>query len=77
MGRRARLPCGLGQVGKAFRNEISPGNFLFRTREFELMELQWFCDPAESMEWHSYWVEECVSWLRKVGLREDSVRRRE
>jgi glycyl-tRNA synthetase len=71
---RKKLPLGIGQVGKSFRNEISPGNFLFRTREFEQMELQYYCDPAASGEKFHYWVDFCTAWLAKYGIRPENVR---
>jgi glycyl-tRNA synthetase len=73
---RKRLPLGVGQVGTSFRNEIAVGNFLFRTREFEQMELQYFCHPRDSAAAHATWVGRCEAWLLGVaGLRRDSVRR--
>ena len=73
---RAQLPFGVGQCGKSFRNEITLGNFIFRTREFDQMELQYFCESSTSSTWHEYWVDECESWLRDaVGLSSDRVRR--
>lgn len=73
--RRPRLPLGVAQIGKAFRNEISPGQFLFRTREFEQMELEYFVNPAESEDSYRYWVAEAHTWLRQtVGLSEDRLR---
>ena len=73
--RRPRLPLGVAQIGKAFRNEISPGQFLFRTREFEQMELEYFVNPAESEDSYRYWVAEAHTWLRQtVGLNEDRLR---
>lgn len=73
---RSRLPLGIGQVGKSFRNEISPSNFLFRTREFEQMELEYFCRSEESQRWFDYWLDYCHQWLLDVGLRSESVRRK-
>jgi len=73
---RRKLPCGVGQIGKSFRNEITLGNYIFRTREFEQMELQYFCENSTSMEWYDYWVEKCETWLHDaVGLEKSSVRR--
>ena len=73
--RKTSLPVGIGQIGKAFRNEITLGNFIFRTREFEQMELQYFCEQSSSMSVYDYWVEMCETWLRDtIGLRSDSVR---
>jgi glycyl-tRNA synthetase len=71
---RKRLPMGIGQTGKAFRNEISPRDFIFRTREFEQMELEYFTHPKESREWFSYWVSFCVNWLNKYGLKKENIR---
>ena len=74
---RRRLPLGLGQAGKSFRNEIGVANFVFRTREFEQMELQFFCDPEDSPRWHAYWVSFSERWLKDVvGLAPESLRRR-
>lgn len=70
---RKKLPLGIAQVGKAFRNEITPGNFIFRTREFEQMELEFFCKPGTDMEWFYYWKEYCMNWLLKYGLSEDNL----
>jgi glycyl-tRNA synthetase len=73
--RTAKLPLGVGQIGKAFRNEISPGQFLFRTREFEQMELEYFVNPAESADWYKFWVSEVHTWLQQVvGLSPTSLR---
>ncbi|MDP4134083.1 MAG: glycine--tRNA ligase [Bacillota bacterium] len=74
---RRKLPFGIGQVGKSFRNEITPGNFTFRTREFEQMELEFFCAPGTDMEWFSYWKEFCKTWLFSLGLRADSLKFRD
>ena len=65
---RRKLPFGVCQVGKAFRNEITPGNFTFRTREFEQMECEFFCKPGTDLEWFAYWKEYCVNWLKSLGL---------
>lgn len=73
--KRATLPFGVGQIGKAFRNEISPGNFLFRQREFDLMELQFFTAPEDSAKWHAYWVDYCYNWLLRHGISESRVRK--
>jgi glycyl-tRNA synthetase len=70
---RKRLPFGIGQVGKSFRNEITPGNFIFRTREFEQMELEFFCRPEEEMKWFTYWRSFCVQFLYDIGLKEENV----
>lgn len=74
---RKRVPFGIGQIGKAFRNEITPGNFIFRTREFEQMELQFFCEPGSDEEWHEYWKEACMQWLIDLGAKEDKLRMRD
>jgi glycyl-tRNA synthetase len=71
---RGRLPLGVGQIGKSFRNEISPGNFIFRQREFEQMELQYFCHPDAAMGFYHYWIEECKNWLINLGLPVESIR---
>ena len=71
---RRRPPFGIAQIGKSFRNEITPGNFLFRTREFEQMEMEYFVPPGEAEEWHRYWVEERLSWYRRYGLRDSHLR---
>ena len=74
---RRKLPMGLGQVGKSFRNEITPGNFLFRIREFEQMELEFFCKPGTDMEWFKYWRAFCKDWLLSLGMKEESLRLRD
>ena len=74
---RKKIPFGIGQVGKAFRNEITPGNFTFRTREFEQMELEFFCEPGTDLEWYDYWKNFCLNWLKTLGIREESLRLRE
>lgn len=74
---RKKLPFGIGQVGKSFRNEITPGNFTFRTREFEQMELEFFCKPGEDMEWFYYWKDFCMKWLLSLGIKEENVRFRD
>lgn len=74
---RKRIPFGVGQMGKSFRNEITPGNFIFRTREFEQMELEFFCKPGTDLEWFGYWKDQCKAWLLSLGLREDNVRLRD
>lgn len=72
---RRRVPFGVAQVGKAFRNEITPGNFIFRTREFEQMEIEFFCEPGTQLEWHEKWKEECKKFLiDTVGLKEENLR---
>jgi glycyl-tRNA synthetase len=74
---RRKLPLGVAQIGKSFRNEITPGNFIFRTREFEQMELEFFCKPGEDMEWFQYWRAFCLNWLKSLGMREDNLRLRD
>ena len=75
--RRDKLPFGIAQVGKAFRNEVTPSNFIFRTREFEQLELQWFCDASESSKYHAYWVNECLAFAVDVcGLKPENLRLR-
>ncbi|QHE62209.1 glycine--tRNA ligase [Rossellomorea vietnamensis] len=74
---RKKMPFGIAQVGKSFRNEITPGNFTFRTREFEQMELEFFCKPGEDLEWFSYWREFCKNWLLNLGMCEDNMRLRD
>ncbi len=74
---RRKPPFGIAQFGKAFRNEITPGNFLFRVREFELMEVEFFVPPAEAPKWHEYWIEQRLDWHRSLGLRDENLRVRE
>jgi len=74
---RKKVPFGIGQIGKSFRNEITPGNFIFRTREFEQMELEFFCHPSESQTWYEHWKTYCMDWLRTLGMQEDNLRMRE
>lgn len=74
---RKKIPFGIGQIGKAFRNEITPGNFIFRTREFEQMELEFFCKPGNDIEWFKYWKGFCYNWLLKFGLSKDNIRMRD
>jgi len=74
---RKKLPFGVCQVGKAFRNEITPGNFTFRTREFEQMELEFFCKPGTELEWFAYWKKFCHEWLLNLGLRDENLRLRD
>jgi glycyl-tRNA synthetase len=70
---RKKLPFGICQVGKSFRNEITPGNFIFRTREFEQMELEFFCKPDTDLEWFAYWKQFCMDWLLSLGINKDNV----
>ena len=74
---RSRMPLGVGQIGKSFRNEITPGNFIFRTREFEQMELEFFCKPGTDLEWFSYWRNFCKEWLLYMGIDESKLRLRD
>ena len=74
---RKKLPMGIAQIGKAFRNEITPGNFIFRTREFEQMELEFFCKPGTDLEWHKYWKEFCEKWLLDLGIKKENIRLRD
>ena len=74
---RKKLPAGIAQIGKSFRNEITPGNFIFRVREFEQMELEFFCKPGEDLEWFNYWRSFCKDWLLKLGIKEESLRLRD
>ncbi len=74
---RKKVPFGIGQIGKSFRNEITPGNFTFRTREFEQMELEFFCAPGTDLEWHAYWKKYCMDWLLNLGIREENLRFRD
>ncbi len=71
---RKRPPFGIGQVGKSFRNEITPGNFIFRTREFEQMELEFFCEPGTDEQWHQYWIDYRRAWYTGLGISEDNLR---
>jgi len=70
---RRKVPFGIGQIGKSFRNEITPGNFIFRTREFEQMELEFFCKPGTEMEWFAFWKEESKKFLLSLGLKEEDI----
>ena len=74
---RKKGPFGIGQIGKSFRNEITPGNFTFRTREFEQMELEFFCKPGTDLEWFGYWRGFCRDWLLSLGIPEDHIRLRD
>ena len=74
---RKKIPFGIGQIGKSFRNEITPGNFTFRTREFEQMELEFFCKPGTDLEWYAYWKEFCMNWLYNLGLSKEHLRLRD
>lgn len=74
---RRKVPFGVAQVGKSFRNEITPGNFVFRTREFEQMELEFFCKPDTDLEWFYYWKDYCHNWLLNLGLKDENIRLRD
>jgi len=73
---RQRIPFGIAQIGRSFRNEISPGNFIFRSREFEQMEMEWFCEPEDDLRWFEYWCQDQLAWLQGLGLREENLRLR-
>ncbi len=74
---RKKIPFGVGQVGKSFRNEITPGNFTFRTREFEQMELEFFCKPGTDLEWFKYWKDACEKWLLDLGIKSENLKLRD
>ena len=74
---RKKLPFGIGQIGKSFRNEITPGNFIFRVREFEQMELEFFCEPGTDLEWFDYWRSYCKNFLLSIGIKEENLRTRD
>ena len=74
---RKKIPFGIGQIGKSFRNEITPGNFTFRTREFEQMELEFFCKPGTDLEWFNYWRSFCRDWLYSLGMKPENLRLRD
>ncbi len=74
---RKKIPFGVGQIGKSFRNEITPGNFTFRTREFEQMELEFFCKPGTDLEWFDFWRGYCRDWLYALGMNEENIRLRD
>ncbi len=74
---RRKVPFGVCQIGKSFRNEITPGNFIFRIREFEQMELEFFCKPGTELEWFAYWKQFCKDWLLNLGIREENLRLRD
>ena len=71
---RKKIPFGIGQIGKSFRNEITPGNFIFRVREFEQMELEFFCKPGTDLDWYKYWVDYCFNFVLKLGINKDNLR---
>lgn len=74
---RKKIPMGIAQIGKAFRNEITPGNYIFRTREFEQMEMEFFCKPGTDLEWFKYWKEYAKKWLLNLGMKEENIRLRD
>ena len=74
---RKKIPFGIAQIGKSFRNEITPGNFIFRTREFEQMELEFFCKPGEDLKWYEYWKDYCMNFVRNLGVKDENLRLRE
>ena len=74
---RAKVPFGIGQIGKAFRNEITPGNFIFRMREFEQMEYEFFCKPGTDLEWFDFWKNHCLKFLKELGLKNENLRYRD
>ena len=74
---RNKIPFGIAQIGKSFRNEITPGNFIFRVREFEQMELEFFCEPGTDIEWFNYWRQFCKDWLIGLGIKEENLRLRD
>lgn len=74
---RHKMPMGIGQIGKSFRNEITPGNFTFRTREFEQMELEFFCNPKEEMQWFNYWKDTCEKFLLSLNMTKENIRLRD
>ena len=74
---RKKLPVGICQIGKSFRNEITPGNFLFRTREFEQMEMEFFCKPGTDLDWFAYWKQYCIDFVKSFGVKEENLRYRD
>jgi glycyl-tRNA synthetase len=74
---RKKIPFGIAQIGKSFRNEITPGNFIYRTREFEQMEMEFFCEPGTDEQWHEYWIEQRMSWYTDLGINKDHLRLRD
>lgn len=74
---RKKVPFGIGQIGKSFRNEITPGNFIFRTREFEQMEMEFFCKPDTDLEWFAYWKDYCFNFLTSIGIKSENLRFRD
>lgn len=74
---RKKIPFGIGQIGKVFRNEITPGNFIFRIREFEQMEMEFFCEPGTDLEWFEYWKQFCIDWLKNLNIKTENMRIRD
>ncbi|NLF47422.1 MAG: glycine--tRNA ligase, partial [Clostridiales bacterium] len=74
---RKKIPFGIAQIGKSFRNEITPGNFIFRIREFEQMELEFFCKPGKDLEWFDYWKEYCLNFLLSLGMKKENIKLRD
>ena len=74
---RKKLPFGICQIGKSFRNEITPGNFIFRTREFEQMEMEFFCKPGTDLDWFAYWKKYCIDFLDVAGIKKENLRTRD
>ena len=74
---RVKLPFGIAQIGKSFRNEVTPRNFIFRSREFEQMELEWFCHPDDARKWYDFWVDQRLKWWASLGVHADALRRRD
>lgn len=74
---RLKIPFGIVQIGKAFRNEINPKNFIYRTREFEQMEMEWFCHPKEAEKYYDYWKQERIKWYQKLGIKKENLRIKE
>src|SRR5947207_9280175 len=74
---RVKIPFGVAQVGKSFRNEVTPRNFIFRSREFEQMEMEWFCHPDEAAKWYEFWKSERMKWWKSLGVKEENLKLRE
>jgi len=74
---RLKIPFGIAQIGKAFRNEITPKDFIYRTREFEQMEMQWFCHPKEASKWFNFWLKERMKWYLRLGIKKENLRTKE
>ena len=74
---RVKVPFGIAQIGKSFRNEVTPRNFIFRSREFEQMEMEWFCHPDQAREWYEFWVDQRYEWWRSLGIDESNLTKRD